>query len=131
MKGAASEKLIQQVVDQGFRLHRDVGPGLLESVYETVLADRLRDLGCHVETQKSVDIKIDGKTFLGAFRADLIVDGSLLIELKSLESLNAAHIKQTLTYIRLLGLPVGLLINFGGARYKEGIRRIMNDTMPK
>jgi GxxExxY protein len=126
-----SELLIKQIVDQGFRLHRDVGPGLLESVYETVLADRLRELGCHVETQKSVDINIDGKSFPGAFRADLIVDGSLLIELKSVESLNAAHIKQTLTCIRLLGFPVGLLINFGGATYKEGIRRIMNDTMPK
>jgi GxxExxY protein len=126
-----SELLIKQIVDQGYRLHRDVGPGLLETVYETVLADRLRNLGFHVETQKSVDINIDGKTFLGAFRADLIVDRSLLIELKSVERLNAAHIKQTLTYIRLLGLPVGLLINFGGATYKEGIRRIMNDMMPK
>jgi GxxExxY protein len=126
-----SELLIKQIVDQGYRLHRDVGPGLLETVYETVLADRLRNLGFHVETQKSVDINIDGKTFLGAFRADLIVDGSLLIELKSVERLNAAHIKQTFTYIRLLGLPVGLLINFGGATYKEGIRRIMNDMMPK
>jgi GxxExxY protein len=126
-----SELLIKQIVDQGYRLHRDVGPGLLETVYETILADRLRNLGFHVETQKSVDINIDGKTFLGAFRADLIVDRSLLIELKSVERLNAAHIKQTLTYIRLLGLPVGLLINFGGATYKEGIRRIMNDMMPK
>jgi GxxExxY protein len=131
VNGRGGELLIQQVVDQGFRLHRDVGPGLLESVYETVLADRLRDLGCHVETQKSVDINIDGKTFLGAFRADLIVDGSLLIELKSVESLNPAHIKQTLTYIRLLGFPVGLLINFGGATYKEGIRRVMNDAIAK
>jgi GxxExxY protein len=128
---SVAERLIQKVVDQGFHLHRDVGPGLLESVYETVLADRLRDLGCHVETQKSVDITIDGKKFLGAFRADLIVERSLLIELKSTDSLNAAHIKQTLTYIRLLGFPVGLLINFGGAMYKDGIRRVMNDTLAK
>jgi GxxExxY protein len=125
------ESLIRKVVDQGYGLHRDIGPGLLESVYEAVLADRLRDLGCHVETQKSVDINIDGRTYHGAFRADLIVNQSLLIELKSLESLNAVHIKQTLTYIRLLGFPLGLLMNFGAATYKENIRRIMNDKISK
>jgi GxxExxY protein len=125
------ESLIRKVVDQGYGLHRDIGPGLLESVYEAVLADRLRDLGCHVETQKSLDIDIDGRTYHGAFRADLIVNQSLLIELKSVESLNAVHIKQTLTYIRLLGFPLGLLMNFGAATYKENIRRIMNDKISK
>jgi GxxExxY protein len=127
----AREAVIRVVVDQGYRLHRDIGPGLLESVYETVLADRLRDLGCYVETQKSIDINIDGKTFKGAFRADLIINNTLLIELKSVENLNAAHIKQVLTYIRLLDFPIGLLMNFGGPTYKDGIRRIMNDSAPK
>jgi GxxExxY protein len=125
------ETLVRKVVDRGYGLHCDIGPGLLESVYEAVLADRLRDLGCHVETQKSLDINIDGRTYHGAFRADLIVDQSLLIELKSVESLNAVHIKQTLTYIRLLGFPLGLLMNFGAAAYKENIRRIMNDKISK
>lgn len=74
---------------------------------------------------------IDGKTYFGSFRADLIIDQILLVELKSVESLNAAHIKQTLTYIRLLDFPVGLLMNFGGATYKENIRRIMNDKTQK
>jgi iron complex transport system substrate-binding protein len=129
--GKEIESLARQVVDQGYRLHRDIGPGLLESVYETVLADRLRDLGCHVETQKSVDINIDGKTFQGAFRADLIINQTLLVELKSVERLTSVHIKQTLTYIRLLNFPIGLLMNFGGATYKEGIRRVMNDTITK
>lgn len=131
MSGTNIESLARIVVDQGYRLHRDIGPGLLESVYEAVLADRLRELGHHVETQKSVDINIDGKTFHGAFRADLIIDQMLLLELKSVETLNAAHIKQTLTYIRLLDFPVGLLTNFGGATYKENIRRIMNDKIQK
>jgi GxxExxY protein len=121
------ESLARDVVDQGYRLHRDVGPGLLETVYETVMADRLRGAGYYVETQKPVDIIIDGKTFNNAFRADLIINDVLLIELKSVESLNAAHIKQTLTYIRLLKFPIGLLINFGGATYKEGVKRIMNN----
>lgn len=129
--GEDSELLIKQVVDQGFRLHRDIGPGLLESVYETILAERLRDLGCHVETQKSVDINIDGKIFQGAFRADLIINHSLLVELKSVENLISVHIKQTLTYIRQLNFPIGLLMNFGGATYKEGIRRVMNDAIAK
>jgi GxxExxY protein len=123
------ESLIRQIVDQGYRLHRDIGPGLLESVYETVLADRLRDLGHYVETQKSIDITIDGKAFSNAFRADLIINQCILIELKSVENLNAAHIKQTLPYIRLLSFPIGLLMNFGGATYKEGVRHIMNDRV--
>jgi GxxExxY protein len=128
MNGDDIESLVREVVNQGYRLHRDVGLGLLESVYEAVLADRLRGLGLYVESQKAVDINIDGKTFPAAFRADLIINQSLLIELKSVESLNATHIKQTLTYIRLLDFPLGLLINFGAATYKEGIKRIMNDA---
>ncbi len=128
MKSNDIESLAREVVDQGYRLHRDVGPGLLETVYETVLADRLRSVGYYVETQKPVDINIDGKTFHNAFRADLIINYVLLIELKSVESLSSAHIKQTLTYIRLLNFPVGLLINFGGATYKEGVKRVMNNS---
>ncbi len=121
------ELLFRQVVDVGYRVHEDIGSGLLESVYETILADRLRQVGLKTETQKPVDIIIDGKTFKGAFRADMVVEDTLLLEIKSVETLSAVHIKQTLTYIRLLNMPLGMLINFGGATFKGNVKRIMND----
>ena len=118
------------VLDLSLRLHRDLGPGLLESVYETVLAGKLVDLGYSVERQKPIDIYFEGTRFDAAFLIDLLVDNRLLVELKSVERLNAAHGKQLLTYLRLTGQSVGLLINFGGATLKEGVRRIVNDHKP-
>ncbi|MFD1611729.1 GxxExxY protein [Sphingomonas tabacisoli] len=115
------------VVDAAFRLHQQLGPGLLESVYETVLAAWLVRRGYSVERQRSIDIEFDGMRFDGAFRVDLLVDGRLLVEIKSVERLNAAHAKQLLTYLRLTRQPVGLLINFGGAMLKDNIRRLVNE----
>ena len=123
----AIEALFNQVLDAGYRLHTEVGPGLLETVYETILADRLISMGLQVEAQKSIDIQLQDRHFRGAFRADLIVNSKLLIEIKSTESLASVHIKQTLTYIRLLNMPLGMLINFGGATFKGNVKRIMND----
>jgi GxxExxY protein len=122
------ESLARVVIDQGYKLHLDTGPGLLESVYETILTDRLRDLGYHVETQKSIDINMDGRNYTNAFRADIIVNDILLLEIKSVSALQPVHVKQALTYIRLLKMPLGLLMNFGEARFKDGIKRIMNDA---
>jgi iron complex transport system substrate-binding protein len=118
------------VIDLAQRLHRDLGPGLLESVYETVLAAKLAEMGYSVVRQRPVDIVFEGMHFDSAFRIDLIVDERLLIEIKSVERLNPAHAKQLLTYLRLTEQPVGLLINFGGATLKEGLRRIVNDHRP-
>jgi len=118
------------VVDVAFRLHRDLGPGLLESVYETVLAAKLVEKGYRVDRQKPVDIEFEGLRFDGAFRIDLLVEERLLVEIKSVERLSAAHGKQLLTYLRLMKRPVGLLINFGGATLKEGLRRVVNDYNP-
>lgn len=118
------------VVDVAFRLHRDLGPGLLESVYETVLASKLAEKGYAVDRQKPVSIEFEGLRFDGAFRIDLLVEERLLVEIKSVERLNAAHGKQLLTYLRLMKQPVGLLINFGGATLKEGLRRVVNDYSP-
>lgn len=118
------------VVDAAIRIHRGLGPGLLESVYETVLAADLERRGYRVERQKSVDIEYDGMRFAGAFRADLIVEGSLVIEIKSVEKLTGAHAKQVLTYLRLLNQPLGLLLNFSGETMKEGIRRLANNHRP-
>ena len=118
------------VLDVPLRIHRDLGPGLLESVYETVLAGKLASLGYRVDRQMPIDIEFEGMRFDAAFRIDLLVDSRLLVEIKSVERLNAAHAKQLLTYLRLTGQSVGLLINFGGATLKEGVRRIVNDHKP-
>ncbi len=118
------------VVDLALRIHRDLGPGLLESVYETVLAGKLAKLGYKIDRQKPVDIVFEGSRFEAAFRIDLLVDDRLIVEIKSVEKLTKAHGKQLLTYLRLTGEPVGLLINFGGATLKEGLRRIVNNHKP-
>ncbi|MDQ1156583.1 GxxExxY protein [Sphingomonas sp. SORGH_AS 950] len=124
------ETIAFDVIDLSLRLHRELGPGLLESVYETILAAKLSDMGYRAERQRAVDFSFDGLQFDGAFRIDLLIEGSLLVEIKSVERLNAAHAKQLLTYLRLTRQPLGLLINFGGATLKEGLRRIVNDYTP-
>lgn len=121
------DELTGIVINSGLALHQQVGPGLLESVYEQVLADRLMSIGLRVERQQPVSIVIDGKTYAEAFRYDLLIDGLLLIELKSIEKLGPIHLKQTLTYIRLMNLPIGLFLNFGSETFKQGIRRITNN----
>jgi iron complex transport system substrate-binding protein len=120
------EEVSSVVVDTAFHLHRDLGPGLLESVYEAVLARMLERRGLRVERQKSVAFDFDGMHFDEGLRVDLLVEDCLLIELKSVERLAPVHGKQLLTYLRLLNLPVGLLINFGAATFKEGVRRVVN-----
>jgi iron complex transport system substrate-binding protein len=118
------------VVDLALRIHRDLGPGLLESVYETVLAGKLAALGYAVDRQQPVDIEFEGMCFAAAFRVDLLVADRLIVEIKSVETLSKVHAKQLLTYLRLTGQPVGLLINFGGATLKEGVRRVVNEYRP-
>ena len=118
------------VLDLSIRIHRELGSGLLESVYETVLAAKLEQMGYPVRRQHPVDIEFEDIRFEAAFLIDLLVDQRLLIEIKSIEQLHAAHAKQMLTYLRLTRQPVGLLINFGGATLKEGFRRLVNDYHP-
>jgi GxxExxY protein len=119
--------LAKRVLDEAFRLHTELGPGLLESVYEQVLAARLRKAGLQVETQKSISIVVDDLTIPEAFRADLVVEGKLIIELKSVEEMKPVFAKQLLTYLRLSGLKLGLLLNFGAPSLKNGIERIANN----
>ncbi|WP_322963573.1 GxxExxY protein [Sphingomonas fuzhouensis] len=118
------------VVDVALRLHRELGPGLLESVYEIVLAARLAAMGYSVARQRSIDIEFEGVRIEGAFKIDLLVDERLVVEIKSVERLAPVHAKQLLTYLRLTGQPVGLLINFGGETLREGIRRLVNNHTP-
>jgi GxxExxY protein len=121
------ERLAQIAVDCGFRVHRALGPGLLESVYEAVLAEALRRAGLDLVRQKAIAIEFEGMVLGEGFRADLVVEGQLLIEVKSVERLAPVHGKQVLTYLRLSKCPLGLLMNFGGATFREGVRRIANN----
>jgi GxxExxY protein len=121
------EELSAVVVDAAFHLHCDLGPGLLESVYEAILARLLQDRGLSVVRQLPVPIEFAGLRLDEGFRADLVVDDLLIIELKSVEQLAPVHAKQLLTYLRLMHLPLGLLINFGAATFKEGVKRIANN----
>jgi iron complex transport system substrate-binding protein len=114
------------IVDAAFHIHSALGPGLLESVYEAVLARELEKRGLQVERQKPVPIVFDGLRFDEGFRADLIVENCVVVELKSVEEIARVHSKQLLTYLRLLDCRLGLLINFGAPVIKDGIRRIMN-----
>jgi iron complex transport system substrate-binding protein len=121
------EGIATTVVDTAFHIHRDLGPGLLETVYEAVLAKMLRERGLSVARQKAVPIQYAGMTFDEGFRADLVVEGCLVVELKSVEKIAPVHGKQLLTYLRLMGHSLGLLINFGAPTFKEGVRRVVND----
>ena len=121
------EELSAIVVDCAYKLHVEAGPGLLETVYEVVLAKMLEDRGLRVRRQVRIPIELMNLKFDEGFRADLIVNDVLLVELKSVENLVLVHSKQVLTYIRLLKMPLGLLINFGAATFKEGIKRIANN----
>jgi len=125
------EEIARIVVDCGYHLHQNLGPGLLESAYEAILSDQLVRRGLHVERQKPIPIRYDGLELAEGFRADLMLEGRLLIELKSVERLLPLHSKQVLTYLRLLDLPLGLLINFGGVTFKEGVRRIANGDLTR
>jgi len=119
-------ELAAKVMDASFLIHRELGPGLLESVYEAVLAKLLADKGLFVERQVAVPVMFQGLAFDEGFRADLIVENKLIIELKSVERLQPVHSKQLLTYLRLTGCRLGLLINFGENLLKDGIKRVAN-----
>ena len=114
------------IVDVSVKIHMELGPGLLESVYEVVLARVLEKRGLQVERQKAICFEYDGMVFEEGFRTDLLVEGRVIVELKSVEKLAPVHSKQLLTYLRLMNLPVGLLINFGAVTLKEGLHRIVN-----
>jgi iron complex transport system substrate-binding protein len=114
------------VIDAAVKLHKRLGPGLLEYVYEMILEQDLRRTGLQVERQKPVSFRYEGIQFTDAFRIDLIVENSVVVELKSVEQYSPVHSKQVLTYLKLMNLPVGLLLNFGAPTMKDGTRRIVN-----
>lgn len=117
------------IVDCALELHRNLGPGLLETVYEVTLARALERRGLVVQRQVAVPIEYQGETFSEGFRADLIVGGLVIVELKSIERVTPAHKKQLLTYLRLTGLKLGYLLNFGEALMRDGITRTINGSI--
>jgi GxxExxY protein len=119
-------EIADRVMDAAFQIHRELGPGLLESVYEVILARKFTDTGLVVERQVPVPIQFQGILFDEGFRADLFVEQKVIIELKSVERLQPVHSKQLLTYLRLTGCRLGLLINFGENLMKDGFKRVVN-----
>ena len=114
------------IVDAAVAVHKELGPGLFETVYEVILSYELERRGLSVQRQVSIPIEYHGIKFDEGFRADIIVENKVIVELKSVESVNKAHKKQVLTYLRLTGNKLGYLLNFGEALMKDGISRIIN-----
>ncbi|MGH7825517.1 MAG: GxxExxY protein [Candidatus Binatia bacterium] len=114
------------IVDSAITVHRELGVGLLETVYEVILAHELQQRGLRVERQVPVSIEFRGIKFEQAFRADIVVEGKVILELKSIEQVTSAHKKQLQTYLRLTGYKLGFLLNFGEALMKHGITRAVN-----
>ncbi len=126
METRTENEIAREVVDAAFHIHKALGPGLLETVYEVVLARELGIRGFRVVRQRPVPITFGELDFDEGFRADLIVEDKVILELKSVEQIAPVHKKQLLTYLRLMKKQLGLLINFGAAVIKDGIFRIVN-----
>lgn len=124
--GVSENEIAKEIVDAAYHVHRALGPGLLESVYQRALAYELGKRGLDVATEVPVPVEYESIRFDEGFRADLIVGGAVIVELKSVEATAPIHRKQVLTYLRLSGLRLGLLVNFGAERIKEGIVRLAN-----
>ena len=120
-------EIAKDIVNVCYEIHRELGPGLFESVYEEILYGILSDMGYDVKRQYPIPVIFRGKNYNLGFRADLIINDSVLIELKSIEKLNPVHHKQTITYVKLLGVKLGLLINFNVDYIRNGIKRIVNN----
>ena len=120
-------ELSKIIVDASFKIHKTLGAGLFESVYEEVLNYELTKRGLTVERQKTIPVIYEGIKMPIGFKADLIINNKVIIELKSVETLSKVHYKQLLTYLKLTGLKLGLLINFNEALIKDGIHRIVNN----
>lgn len=122
-----TDGITADVVDASIQIHRDLGPGLFESVYEVLLMDELQRRGHTVERQKELPLTYRGRTLDHAFRIDLLVDGRVLVELKCSERPARVHARQLLTYLRIMRLPVGLVTNFGLDRMIDGINRVTTE----
>lgn len=118
-------------MDCAYKIHKDLGPGLLESVYRIIMVEKLRGAGLSVEAEKPISFEYDGIHIANGFRLDLLVEKQVIVELKSVEIMSVVYAKQLLTYLKITKLPVGLLINFGAPTLKQGIQRIVNGYQDK
>ena len=121
-----TDDICRLIVNCSFEIHRRIGPGLLESAYQSILERDLIRCGLSVESQKRVSVEYDGLLLKDAFVADLVVERKVVVEIKSVATLLPVHYKQLLTYLRLLNIRYGLLINFGGALMKTEVKRVVN-----
>ena len=120
-------KLSSDVIKAAINVHKELGPGLLESVYQECMAIELQEMGLNTKTEEPVPIKFRGKEIRGlGFRIDLLIEDTLIVELKSVDKVTDVHKKQLLTYLRLAGKPLGLLINFNEVLLKDGITRVVH-----
>ena len=124
------DEISGSIVDSALKVHIALGPGLLESVYVTVLARELGRRGLVAKQQVPISFEYDGLHFENCFRIDLLVEDKIIVEVKSVDALAAVHFKQILTYLRLTKMQLGLLINFGGAKLKDGLHRVVNGFTP-
>jgi GxxExxY protein len=125
-EGMTENEIGKIIVDCAVRLHMELGPGLLETVYEVILVHMLQEAGLKVERQIPIPIQFRGVKFDEGFRADVVVEDKVILELKSVESASKAHKKQVLTYLKLTGKKLGYLLNFGEGMMKDGISRVLN-----
>lgn len=130
MAGRSLDDITGEIVDAAYKLHCALGPGLLESVYEAILLRDLERRGLRAARQSSISFEYEGMRFNDACRVDLLIEGCVVVELKSVERLAPVHPKQLLTYLRLLNLQVGLLVNFGAPTLKDGLHRVVNALPP-
>jgi GxxExxY protein len=129
-RGEQEDSLTREIIGKAISIHRALGPGLLESVYQYFLAQELRKSGLRVEEQKPVAVEYDGETVEMGFRADMIVNGEVIVEIKAVQKLAPIHDAQLLSYLRLSGIEVGLLINFHAYRLRDGIKRLTLSKIP-
>jgi GxxExxY protein len=120
------EKLINIIIREAFYVHKKIGPGMLEKVYQTCLAYRLRQIGIYVEEEKPIPVVFDDIRMECGYRADLLIDKKILVDTKSIEAIADIHIAQVLTYLRFLKVRHGLILNFKGVLLKDGIKRVIN-----
>jgi GxxExxY protein len=126
MSGDLNE-LTEKIIGSAIKVHRELGPGLLESAYEACLTFELTDAGLMVERQKSLPVIYRGIHLECGYRLDLVVEGKIILELKTVEKLSTIHSAQLLSYLKLSGLKIGLLMNFHSQLLKNGVQRIVNE----
>ncbi len=126
IKNSEENELVKMVVNAGFNIHKVLGPGLLESAYEECLFYELSKIGLIVEKQRVLPLVYENIKLDAGYRIDLMIEGKLIVEVKSVENLNNLHIAQTLTYLKLSKCKLGLLMNFNTVLFKDGIKRIIN-----